>query len=31
MLFIIRTEQYNLWCKILYFGQQQEKELREVT
>ena len=23
------TEQYNLWCKMLYFGRQLEKELRE--
>ena len=23
------TEQYNLWCKMLYFGQQLEKELHE--
>ena len=23
------SQQYNLWCKMLYFGQQLEKELRE--
>ena len=23
------SEQYNLWCKMLYFGQQLERELRE--
>ena len=23
------SEQYNLWCKMLYFGKQLEKELRE--
>ena len=27
--FVRWTEQYNLWCKMLYFGQQLEKELRE--
>ena len=27
--FVIWSEQYNLWCKMLYFGQQLEKELRE--
>ncbi|MBQ2674032.1 MAG: hypothetical protein IJG07_05055, partial [Prevotella sp.] len=25
--FVRWTEQYNLWCKMLYFGQQLEKEL----
>ena len=23
------SQQYNLWCKMLYFGQQLEQELRE--
>ena len=27
--FVRWTEHYNLWCKMLYFGQQLEKELRE--
>ena len=27
--FVRWTEQYNLWCKMLYFGQQLEMELRE--
>ncbi len=27
--FVMWTEQYNLWCKMLYFGDQLEKELRE--
>ena len=27
--FVRWTEKYNLWCKMLYFGQQLEKELRE--
>ena len=27
--FVHWTEQYNLWCKMLYFGQQLEKELHE--
>lgn len=27
--FVKWTEQYNLWCKMLYFGVQMEKELRE--
>lgn len=27
--FVRWTEQYNLWCKMLYFGQQLEKELHE--
>ena len=27
--FVRWTQQYNLWCKMLYFGQQLEKELRE--
>ena len=27
--FVRWSEQYNLWCKMLYFGQQLEKELRE--
>lgn len=27
--FVRWTEQYNLWCKMLYFGQQLEQELRE--
>ena len=27
--FVRWTEQYNLWCKMLYFGQQLEKELRD--
>ena len=27
--FVRWTEQYNLWCKMLYFGRQLEKELRE--
>ena len=27
--FVRWTEQYNLWCKMLYFGQQLEKELNE--
>ena len=27
--FVRWTEQYNLWCKMLYFGKQLEKELRE--
>ena len=26
--FVRWSEQYNLWCKMLYFGQQLEKELR---
>ena len=29
--FVRWSEQYNLWCKMLYFGQQLEKELREET
>ncbi len=27
--FVRWSEQYNLWCKMLYFGAQLEKELRE--
>ena len=27
--FVRWTEQYNLWCKMHYFGQQLERELRE--
>ena len=27
--FVRWSEKYNLWCKMLYFGQQLEKELRE--
>jgi hypothetical protein len=27
--FVRWTQQYNLWCKMLYFGKQLEKELRE--
>ena len=27
--FVRWTQQYNLWCKMLYFGQQLEHELRE--
>ena len=27
--FVRWTQQYNLWCKMLYFGEQLEKELRE--
>ncbi len=27
--FVRWTAQYNLWCKMLYFGRQLEKELRE--
>ena len=27
--FVRWTQKYNLWCKMLYFGQQLEKELRE--
>ena len=27
--FVRWSEQYNLWCKMFYFGQQLEKELRE--
>ncbi len=27
--FVRWTQAYNLWCKMLYFGQQLEKELRE--
>ncbi len=27
--FVHWSQQYNLWCKMLYFGQQLEKELRE--
>ncbi len=27
--FVRWSEQYNLWCKMLYFGQQLEQELRE--
>ena len=27
--FVRWTEQYNLWCKMLYFGQQLERELRD--
>ena len=27
--FVRWSEQYNLWCKMLYFGQQMERELRE--
>ena len=27
--FVRWTEQYNLWCKMLYFGRQLEKELRD--
>ncbi len=26
--FVRWTEQYNMWCKMLYFGQELEKELR---
>ena len=29
--FVRWTEQYNLWCKMLFFGQQLEKELCEET
>ena len=27
--FVRWTQQYNLWCKMLYFGRQLEKELKE--
>ena len=27
--FVVWSQQYNLWCKMLYFGQQLERELRE--
>ena len=27
--FVRWSQQYNLWCKMLYFGQQLEKELKE--
>ena len=27
--FVSWSQQYNLWCKMLYFGKQLEKELRE--
>ena len=27
--FVRWSQQYNLWCKMLYFGQQLEQELRE--
>ena len=27
--FVQWSQQYNLWCKMLYFGQQLEKELRD--
>ena len=27
--FIVWSQKYNLWCKMLYFGQQLEKELHE--
>ena len=27
--FVRWTQRYNLWCKMLYFGQQLERELRE--
>ena len=27
--FVRWSQQYNLWCKMLYFGKQLEKELRE--
>ena len=27
--FVHWSQQYNLWCKMLYFGQQLEKELNE--
>ena len=27
--FVRWTEQYNLWCKMIYFGQQLERELRD--
>ena len=27
--FVRWTQQYNLWCKMIYFGQQLERELRE--
>ena len=27
--FVRWSEQYNLWCKMLYFGQQLERELRD--
>ena len=27
--FVRWSQQYNLWCKMLYFGQQLEKELRD--
>ena len=27
--FVRWSQQYNLWCKMLYFGQQLERELRE--
>ena len=27
--FVRWSQQYNLWCKMLFFGQQLEKELRE--
>jgi hypothetical protein len=29
--FVRWSEQYNLWCKMLYFGQQLERELRDET
>jgi len=27
--FVVWSQQYNLWCKMLYFGRQLEKELHE--
>ena len=27
--FVVWSQKYNLWCKMLYFGQQLEKELHE--
>ena len=27
--FVRWSQQYNLWCKVRYFGEQLEKELRE--
>jgi len=29
--FVRWSQQYNLWCKMLYFGQQLEKELAQET
>ena len=27
--FVVWSQKYNLWCKMLYFGQQLERELHE--